>query len=87
MNRTHEELLQMENCKNIYCPECNCKTSCKGEKWAISELAADLLEARERIKEMSQTLLTISQYPTASVCEDIRTLARNEWEKSKEYAE
>jgi hypothetical protein len=51
MNRTHEELLQMENCKNIYCPECNCKMSCKGEKWTISELAADLLEARELIKE------------------------------------
>lgn len=87
MNRTHEELLQMENCKNIYCPECNCKMSCKGEKWTISELAADLLESRERIKEMSQTFLTISQYPLAYVCEDVRTLARNEWEKSKEYVE
>jgi hypothetical protein len=47
--------------------------------------AADLLEARDRIKEMSQTLLTISQYPIAFVCEDVRTLARNEWKKSKEY--
>jgi hypothetical protein len=51
------------------------------------KIARDLLEARELIKEMSQTLLTISQYPIASVCEDVRTLARNEWEKSKEYAE
>jgi hypothetical protein len=42
-------------------------------------------EARELIKEMSQTLLTISQYPIAFVCEDVRTLARNEWKKSKEY--
>jgi hypothetical protein len=53
----------------------------------IYKYATDLLEARERINEMSQTLLTISQYPIASVCEDVRTLARNEWEKSKEYAE
>lgn len=42
-------------------------------------------EVSELIKEMSQTLLTISQYPIAFVCEDVRTLARNEWEKSKEY--
>jgi len=87
MNRTYEELLQMENCKNIYCHDCNCKMSCKGEKWTISELAADLLEARELIKEMREDLLKISQYPIAFVCEEARIIAREAWKKSKEYAE
>ena len=87
MNRTYEELLQMENCKNVYCHDCNCKMSCKGEKWTISELAADLLEARELIKETQEDLLKISQYPIAFVCEEARIIAREAWKKSKEYAE
>lgn len=55
----------------------------------MNKLEANLLviKQRELINEMSQTLLTISQYPIAFVCEDVRTLARNEWEKSKDYAE
>ena len=87
MKRTYEELLQMENCKNVYCHDCNCKMSCKGEKWTISELAADLLEARELINKMQKDLLKISQYPIAFVFEEARIIARKAWKKSMEYTE
>ena len=49
--------------------------------------AADLLEARELIKEMREDLLKISQYPIAFVCEEARIVAREAWKKSMEYAE
>jgi positive regulator of sigma E activity len=79
-----------EQAKILCAPQCGTECqSCIAREFcgedSVYELAADLLEARELIKEMSQTLLTISQYPIAFVCEDVRTLARNEWEKSKEY--
>jgi len=53
----------------------------------IALYAADLLEARELIKEMREDLLKISQYPIALVCEEARIIAREAWKKSKEYAE
>jgi len=53
----------------------------------IALYAADLIEARELIKEMREDLLKISQYPIASVCEEARIIAREAWKKSKEYAE
>ncbi len=53
----------------------------------VKMLAADLLEARELIKEMREDLLKISQYPIAFVCEEARIIAREAWKKSKEYAE
>ena len=81
MNRTYEELLQMKDCENTYCHDCVCKVSCKGEKFTISELAADLLEARELIKEMREELLKISQYPRAFVCDEARIIAREAWKK------
>jgi len=53
----------------------------------IALYAADLIEARELIKEMREDLLKISQYPIAFVCEEARIIAREAWKKSKEYAE
>jgi len=53
----------------------------------VKQLAADLLEARELIKETQEDLLKISQYPIAFVCEEARIIAREAWKKSKEYAE
>lgn len=53
----------------------------------VKDYAADLLEAREIIKEMRGELLKISQYPIAFVCEEARTSAMEAWKKSKEYAE
>jgi len=59
----------------------------EGQDMTKKNLAADLLEARELIKEMREDLLKISQYPIAFVCEEARIIAREAWKKSKEYAE
>ena len=59
----------------------------EGQDMTKKNLAADLLEARELIKEMREDLLKISQYPVAFVCEEARIIAREAWKKSKEYAE
>lgn len=83
MRVTNEHIMAAISCDDC-CDECKHKTPCVAP---IADYSADLLEARELIKEMRQMLLAISQYPIAFVCEDVRTLARNEWEKSKEYAE
>ena len=53
----------------------------------IALYAADLLEARELIKEMREDLLKISQYPIAFVCEEARIIAREAWKKSMEVTE
>ena len=53
----------------------------------VKDYAADLLEARERIKEMREDLLKISQYPIAFVCEEARFIAREAWKKSMEVTE
>ena len=50
--------------------------------YKIALYAADLLEARELIKEMREDLLKISQYPIAFVCEEARIIAREAWKKS-----
>ena len=53
----------------------------------VKDYAADLLEARELIKEMREDLLKISQYPIAFVCEEARIIAREAWKKSMEVTE
>lgn len=47
--RTYEDLLQIENCNNTYCHDCNVKMSCISEKHIAAEMAGDLLEIREKI--------------------------------------
>ena len=47
--RTYEELLQIENCNNTYCHDCNVKMTCISEKHIAAEMAGDLLEIREKI--------------------------------------
>ena len=70
--------------------ECRrCDTCRLGGKYTtcVKVLAADLLEARELIKEMREDLLKISQYPIAFVCEEARIIAREAWKKSMEVTE
>lgn len=47
--RTYEDLLQIENCNNTYCHDCNVKMTCISEKHIAAEMAGDLLEIREKI--------------------------------------
>lgn len=79
-----------EQAKILCSPQCSteCQTCIASEfcrENGVDDLAADLLEARELIKEMSETLLAISQRNIAYVCEDVRQMAYDLWEKSKEY--
>ena len=53
----------------------------------VKDYAADILEARELIKEMQKDLLKISQYPIVFVCEEARIVAREAWKKSMEVTE
>jgi len=59
----------------------------EGQDMTKKNLAADLLEARELIKEMREDLLKLSQYSIASVCEEARIIAREAWKKSMEVKE
>ena len=60
--KTHEELLQIENCKNTYCHDCNVKMVCNSEKFMISELASELLDIREKITRNWFLSLVMKKY-------------------------
>lgn len=61
--------------------------SSKGQDMTKKNIAADLLKARELIKEMRKVFKVISQKSIVYVCEDVRTMAREQLAKSKGYAE
>lgn len=59
----------------------------------VKDYATDLLEARAiiekqtaSIKEMRDTLLAISQRNISFVCEDVRQMALEQWNKTNDYA-
>ena len=83
MRVTNEQIKAAVAC-DTHCGMCPYNPPCKAE---IEDYAADLLEARDLIKEIREDLLKISQYPIAFVCEEARIIAREAWKKSKEYAE
>ena len=88
MRVTNEQAAALIKCDNM-------PNDCRGCKNLIptgtcnsgraEDYAADLLEARHRIKDLSEAMLEISQRPISSVCEEVRQKARTEWERSKEY--
>ena len=61
--------------------------SSKGQDMTKKNIASDLLKARELINEMRKVFKVISQKSIVYVCEDVRTMAREQLSKSKEYAE
>lgn len=90
MRVTNEQALSDKVCE-LYCPDCELAQS-KPEDWKcphgethVRKYAADLLEARALIKELSDMMLEISQYSIASVCEEVRQKARNEWERARDF--
>ena len=79
MRVTNEQLEDIKNGENygIECDEVNDTN--------IHAIVCDLIEARQRIQNLSDAMLEISQRPIALVCEEVRQKARLVWERSKEY--
>lgn len=89
MRVTKEMAKAFIGCEADSCDFCINKSLCcaNGTMASLKIVSADLIEARELIKEMQKDLLKLSQYPIAFVCEEARIIAREAWKKSKEYAE
>lgn len=88
MRVTNEQIDAIRICHSqMQCSDCKYDKTLDDCQPTKEQFAADLLEARELIKEMREDLLKISQYPLAFVCEEARIIAREAWKKSMEVTE
>lgn len=58
---------------------------CLPYKTNQQDIVSSFLDAYKLIEEQANTLLKISQEPICSVCQGVKDVAREQWEKSKEW--